>query len=55
MSISAISSAVPTPLTQAVAPPPPPPTGNGGDTNNSASTVKASTQPGVGGNLDITA
>ncbi|HLZ75760.1 hypothetical protein [Phenylobacterium sp.] len=55
MSISSISSAVPTPLTQAAAAPPVTPrTDNDGDNDNGAPDVKASTPPGVGTKLDIT-
>jgi hypothetical protein len=56
MSISSISSALLTPLTQAAAAPPPPPrTDNDGDTDNGAPPAKASTPPGVGTKVDITA
>ena len=54
MSISSISSALLTTLTQpatTVAPP----TDNDGDNDNGAPDVKASTPPGVGTKLDITA
>jgi hypothetical protein len=56
MSISSISSAALTPITQAAAAPPPSrPKDNDGDSDNGAPDVKASTPAGVGTKLDITA
>jgi|GEM_PF-5218453 len=54
MSISAISSVIPTPLTQAAtAAPPVAATDNDGDHDNGAPDVKASNPPGVGTKVDI--
>jgi hypothetical protein len=56
MSVSSISTALLTPLTQAAATPAVAPrTDNDGDNDNGASAVKASTPPGVGAKVDTTA
>jgi hypothetical protein len=55
MSVSSISSAVLTTLTQAAVAPPAHANDNDGDNDNGAPDVKASTPAGVGTKLDITA